>query len=77
MDNDPKHRQEVIHPSEEEFLRSDEQGTSSLHGSLLASQQDNDPKHTSKVVKEWLNEDRIEVLEWPSRGPDLNLVENM
>ena len=29
-------------------------------------QQDKDPKHTSKLVKEWLNQTRIEVLERPS-----------
>uniref|UniRef100_A0A674NPZ6 Tc1-like transposase DDE domain-containing protein n=1 Tax=Takifugu rubripes TaxID=31033 RepID=A0A674NPZ6_TAKRU len=30
-------------------------------------QQDNDLKHTSKVVMEWLNQARIKVLEWPSQ----------
>ena len=33
-------------------------------------QHDNDPKHTSKVVKEWLNQARIEVLWWPSQSPE-------
>ncbi len=28
------------------------------------TQQDNDPKHTSKSTSEWLN--KIKVLEWPS-----------
>ena len=40
-------------------------------------QQDNDPKHTSKVVKEWLNQARIKVLEWPFQSPDLNPIKNM
>ena len=37
----------------------------------------NDPKHTSKVVKEWLKQARVEVLEWLSQSPDLNPLENM
>ena len=35
-------------------------------------QRDNDPKHTSEVVKEWLNQACIEVLERHYQGPDLN-----
>ncbi|ORD95353.1 TCB2 [Hepatospora eriocheir] len=30
-------------------------------------QQDNDPKHTSNVVKDWLDEKNIDVLSWPSK----------
>jgi hypothetical protein len=29
----------------------------------------NDPKHTSKVVAEWLKDDKVKVLEWPSHNP--------
>ena len=40
-------------------------------------QQDNDPKHTSRVAKEFLAENSIHVIDWPSNSPDLNPIENM
>lgn len=43
-------------------------------------QQDNDPKHTSKVVSEYLREKLfIEdyLIEWPPYSPDLNPIENL
>ncbi len=40
-------------------------------------QHDNNPKHTSKLTKEWLHQKMTEVLEWPSQSPDLNLTENL
>ena len=35
------------------------------------------PKHTSKVVANWLKDYNVKVLEWPSQSPDLNLKENL
>lgn len=40
-------------------------------------QHDNDPKHTSKVVSEWLKASNVRVLQWPAQSPDLNPIENL
>ena len=40
-------------------------------------QQDNGPKHRSRLAKEFLNEQVPEVIEWPSNSPDVNPVENL
>ena len=46
-------------------------------GSSMVFQHDNDPKHTSRVVKNWLAEKRVECLIWPSFSPDLNPIEHL
>jgi transposase len=40
-------------------------------------QQDNDPKHTSRLAKNFLQENVPAVMDWPSSSPDLNPIENL
>jgi transposase len=40
-------------------------------------QMDNDPKHRSRIVQDFLREHVPEILDWPSNSPDVNPVENL
>jgi hypothetical protein len=40
-------------------------------------QQDNDPKHTSLVAREWFQSHHIPVTPWPASSPDLNIIEHV
>lgn len=40
-------------------------------------QEDNDPKHRSRLCMQWKQENDIETLDWPSQSPDANPIENV
>ena len=40
-------------------------------------QQDNAAIRTSKLTKDWFKTKNIEVLDWLTKSPDLNLIENL
>jgi uncharacterized protein (DUF2267 family) len=48
-----------------------------LRRDQMVFQHDNDPKHTSNLVQEYLKNQEYQVLEWPPQSPDLNPIENM
>lgn len=40
-------------------------------------QQDNDPKHKSRLVMNWIEGVGIQLLDWPAYSPDLNPIEHI
>ncbi len=39
--------------------------------------QDNAPIHKAHIICEWLEENKVHVMEWPPYSPDLNPIENL
>lgn len=40
-------------------------------------QEDNDPKHTSKLAGQWRTNNGVQKIDWPSMSPDLAPIENV
>ena len=49
---------------------------SGLSGKEVIFQQDNNPKHTSKKAKKWMESNKITLLDWPAQSPDLSPIEH-
>ena len=48
-----------------------------MQNTFLMMIEDNDPKHISKVAKNWKNSNDINRMTWPSNSPDLNPIQNL
>jgi transposase len=48
-----------------------------IGGRLWMFQQDNASIHSANSTKDWLQKHKVRLLEWPSRSPDLNPIENL
>ena len=43
----------------------------------LIFQQDNDPKHRSRVAEDWFQTKKVKCLPWPLSSPDMSIIEHV
>lgn len=48
-----------------------------LFGENWTFQQDNSSVHSSSYTKQWMESNDIDLLDWPAKSPDLNIIENV
>uniref|UniRef100_A0A1I7XVK7 DDE_3 domain-containing protein n=1 Tax=Heterorhabditis bacteriophora TaxID=37862 RepID=A0A1I7XVK7_HETBA len=46
-------------------------------GVIFTFQQDNATISASRITKTWLQDNNVDTMDWPSRSPDLNPMENL
>lgn len=47
------------------------------YGEDFYFQQDNSPIHTAKTINKFFESSSIKVIKWPSRSPDINVIEDV
>lgn len=48
-----------------------------LYGPEMFFYQDNDPRHVSKITRDWLEKKNFKLINPPPNSPDLNPIENL
>lgn len=59
------------------YLQTIEEQLPRCYSPGMIFQQDNAPIHTANLVKNWLDDNAIALLDWPPYSPDLNPIENV